>query len=79
MYSCGEVGKRCGDEVLVHVPLKLHEQASDTSSGVRIRSGDVIGTLKEINQACLQYRREGVRRTVCKVKSVSFVDRDLLK
>jgi len=64
MYSCGEVGKLQGDEILVRVPLRLHEQIE---SNGKLRSGDIVGVLKDVNQTCLQYQREAVRRTVCRV------------
>lgn len=66
MYSCGEVGKQQADEVLLRVPLRLHEQTDPTVER-RIKAGDVVGVLKDVNQTCFQYQREGVRRTVCRV------------
>lgn len=78
MYSCGEVGKQQADEVLLRVPLRLHEQ-TDPSFERGIKAGDVVGALKDVNQTCFQYHREGVRRTVCRVgfiylRLVSFSD-----
>ena len=67
MYSCGDVGKSQADEILLRVPLKLQEQNSDRKINSRIRAGDVVGALKDVNKTCFQYKRENVRRTVCRV------------
>ena len=67
MYSCGEIGKSRGDEVLLRVPLRLHEQRSDLEVDSKIRAGDVVGVLKDVNKTCFEYQRENVRRTVCRV------------
>lgn len=64
MYTCGDIGKLQADELLIRVPLRLHEQVG---SNGRTPSGNIVGVLKDINQTCLQYQRELVRRTVCKV------------
>ena len=58
MYSCGEVGQSRADEVLLRVPLKLQEQ---------IRAGEIVGVLKDVNRTCFEYKREAVRRTICRV------------
>ena len=73
MYSCGDVGKSRADEVLLRVPLKLQEQNSDRQINSRIRAGDVVGVLKDVNKTCFQYRRENVRRTVCRVGVVLYI------
>ena len=39
--------------------------AEDEAS--RIRAGDIVGVLKEVNQCCFEHGREGVRRMVCRV------------
>ncbi|KAG5654215.1 hypothetical protein H0H81_006249, partial [Sphagnurus paluster] len=62
MYSCGEVGKLQADEILLRVPLRLHEQIGSTDRTPQ--SGNIVGVLKDLNQTCLQYQRELVRRTV---------------
>ena len=67
MYSCGDVGKSRADEILLRVPLRLQEQNSDRKINSRIRAGDVVGALKDVNKTCFQYKRENVRRTVCRV------------
>ena len=36
----------------------------------RIRAGDIVGVLKEVNQCCFEHGREGVRRMVCRVSIV---------
>lgn len=78
MYSCGNIGRRRGDEVLLHIPLHLHEKASEPHTAERIRAGELAGTLKDINEACLRYKREGVRRTVCKVSALGRLAHPLL-
>lgn len=35
----------------------------------RIRAGDIVGVLKEVNQCCFEHGREGVRRMVCRVSA----------
>lgn len=67
MYSSGEIGKARGDELLLRVPLRLHEQNSDIKVDSRIRAGEIVGVLKDVNAACFEYKRENVRRTVCRV------------
>lgn len=67
MYSCGDAGKGRADEILLRVPLKLQEQNSDRQINSRIRAGDVVGVLRDVNKTCFQYKRENVRRTVCRV------------
>ena len=36
----------------------------------RIRAGDIVGVLKEVNQCCFEHGRESVRRMVCRVSVV---------
>lgn len=67
MYSCGEVGQSRADEVLLRVPLKLQEQNSDLKVDSQIRAGEIVGVLKDVNKTCFEYKRESVRRTVCRV------------
>ncbi|TFK39439.1 nucleoporin Nup85-like protein [Crucibulum laeve] len=73
MYSCGDVGKQRADEVLVRVPLNLHEQTLDSNAEKRIRAGDVVGVLKDVNQTCFEYQREAIRRTVCRIATQTLV------
>ncbi|KAJ3526103.1 hypothetical protein NM688_g8300 [Phlebia brevispora] len=71
MCSCGAVGEEMADQVLTHVPLRLsrlakgHELSEEES---KIRSGDLVGVLKEVNASCFDHRREAARRTVCRVR-----------
>jgi nuclear pore complex protein Nup85 len=62
LYSCGEVGRMRGDEVLLRVPLKIHEQeqAADPDDGL-------VGNLKAIHEICLENSREPIRKTICRV------------
>jgi nuclear pore complex protein Nup85 len=73
MYSCGDIGKNRADEILLRVPLRLQEQNSDRQINSRIRAGDVVGVLKDVNKTCFQYKRENVRRTVCRVSTKLWV------
>ncbi|KAF8646884.1 hypothetical protein AX16_007062 [Volvariella volvacea WC 439] len=76
MYSCSEIGKRRADEVLLRVPLRIHEQASNKGDK-NIKTGDIVGVLKDVNETCFQYQREAVRRTVCRIAAQSLVqDKD---
>jgi len=77
MYSCGDVGISRADEILLRVPLRLQEQNSDRKINSRIRAGDVVGALKDVNKTCFQYKRENVRRTVCRIAAQTLVsDKD---
>lgn len=69
MYSCGDVGKGMADQILLRVPLKLQEQ-NNSDLGQRIREGDVVGVLKDVNETCFQHQREAVRRTICRVSAI---------
>ncbi len=69
MYSCGDVGKGMADQILLRVPLKLREQ----NDSDRIREGDIVGVLKDVNETCFQHQREAVRRTICRVSTIFFL------
>ncbi|KAG5720185.1 Nuclear pore complex protein Nup85 [Termitomyces sp. T112] len=71
MYSCGDVGKLQADEVLLRVPLRLGENGPHRET----QSGDIAIILKDVSQTCLTYRRELVRRTVCKIAAQTMVSR----
>ncbi|KAJ6518778.1 Nup85 nucleoporin-domain-containing protein [Mycena sanguinolenta] len=75
MYSCGDVGKERADEVLIRVPLRLNDKSSTSHGGdeERIRAGDVVGVLKDVNQTCFDYQREAARRTVCRIAAQTLV------
>lgn len=68
MYSCGDVGTEQADEILLRVPLRLRHKNVDPALADRIRAGDIVGVLKDVNETCHQHRREAVRRTVCRVR-----------
>lgn len=47
------------------------DRAMDTEDEAsRIRAGDIVGVLKEVNQCCFEHGREGVRRMVCRVSMI---------
>lgn len=76
MYSCGSVGKERADEVLIRVPLRLEEHfqgSNEPDTEGRIRAGDVVGVLKEVNQTCFEFGREAARRTVCRVGALKMI------
>lgn len=84
MYACGDVGRLRADEVLLRVPLRLQTQnhqpklqsqgAAEGGEGdenEEVKTGDIVGVLKEINETCLEHQREEVRRVVCRVRTPS--------
>ncbi|KAJ7442242.1 Nup85 nucleoporin-domain-containing protein [Mycena latifolia] len=75
MYSCGDVGKERGDEVLIRVPLRLNDKSpiAHSRDEGKIRAGNVVGVLKDVNQTCFDYRREAARRTVCRIAAQTLV------
>ncbi|KAK7012223.1 nuclear pore complex protein Nup85 [Favolaschia claudopus] len=75
MFSCGDVGKERGDEVLVRVPLRLNDKSATApvEGEGRIRAGNVVGVLKDVNQTCFDYQREGARRTICRIAAQTLV------
>ncbi|KAJ6607496.1 Nup85 nucleoporin-domain-containing protein [Mycena sp. CBHHK59/15] len=75
MYSCGDVGKERGDEVLIRVPLRLNEAtpSAHIPGEGKLRSGNVVGVLKDVNQTCFDYQREVARRTICRIAAQTLV------
>ncbi|KAJ6591607.1 Nup85 nucleoporin-domain-containing protein [Mycena vulgaris] len=75
MYSCGDVGKERADEVLIRVPLRLNDKSPILHGGDegKIRAGNIVGVLKDVNQTCFDYRREAARRTVCRIAAQTLV------
>lgn len=73
MFSCGKIGAKTADEVLVRVPLRLHgvESTNATESNVdeNPSKGDLSGIIKDLNATCHEYGRENARRSVCRVES----------
>jgi hypothetical protein len=51
-----------GDEVLLRVPLKIHEQEQTADP-----NESLVGNLKAIHEICLENSREPVRKTICRV------------
>ncbi|KAF8842387.1 hypothetical protein BDN67DRAFT_899400 [Paxillus ammoniavirescens] len=79
MFSCGKIGARTADEVLVRVPLRLHSPGSTTTlesnASAGSNKGDLAGVIKDLNATCHEYQRESVRRTVCRIAAQNFVQR----
>ncbi|KAJ7668334.1 Nup85 nucleoporin-domain-containing protein [Mycena rosella] len=74
MYSCGDVGKERGDELLIRVPLRLDKTPiSHSGDEGKIRAGNIVGVLRDVNQTCFDYRREAARRTVCRIAAQTLV------
>ena len=70
MYSCGKIGAKTADEVLVRVPLRLHGVGpTERNAGERSSKGDLSGIIKDLNATCHEYERENVRRSICRVES----------
>ncbi|KAF9482632.1 hypothetical protein BDN70DRAFT_966723 [Pholiota conissans] len=77
MYSCNALGQSRADEILLRVPLRLHEQNLDLKVESGIRAGDIVGVLRDVNKTCFEYKRENVRRTVCRIGAQTLVaDKD---
>ncbi|KAK0488650.1 nucleoporin Nup85-like protein [Armillaria novae-zelandiae] len=68
MYSCGNVGKERGDEVLMRVPLRLQEQKVAENQG---EMEGIVGTLRDLNQICFEFQREAARRAICRIAAQS--------
>ncbi|KAH9926312.1 Nup85 nucleoporin-domain-containing protein [Epithele typhae] len=76
MYSCGTIGAGMGDQMLVRVPLRLQAPPDAAAAGeeaAQIRSGQLAGVLKSVNEACFEYQREEVRRMVCRIAAQAFI------
>lgn len=72
MYSCGNVGKERGDEILMRVPLRLQEQKSAENQG---EMEGVVGTLRDLNQVCFEFQRETARRAICRIAAQCFASK----
>lgn len=83
MCSCGDIGKKRADQVLLRVPISLAaarppRQGGDRQQTAMIVDGDggevstrMEGVLKEVIKACYEYERDEARRMVCSVSSLS--------
>ncbi|THV00805.1 hypothetical protein K435DRAFT_776286 [Dendrothele bispora CBS 962.96] len=68
MYSCGDIGRERGDEILVRVPLRLHPSEAPSTPEEAIAQA-----VKEVSEVCFNYQREAVRRTVCRIAAQTCV------
>ncbi|KAI0832142.1 Nup85 nucleoporin-domain-containing protein [Trametes gibbosa] len=74
MYSCGDVGRETADQVLLRVPLRLDAPTNiDGDEAARIRAGQLVGVLKDVNETCFEYQREEIRRTICRIAAQTFI------
>lgn len=82
MYSCGKIGAKTADEVLMRVPLRLHgvgsTNAMESNADERSRKGDLSGIMKDLNATCHEYERENARRSICRVGSLGCVSNQSL-
>lgn len=73
MFSCGKIGAKTADEVLVRVPLRLHgvgsTNATESNADENSSKGDLSGIIKDLNATCHEYERENARRSICRVES----------
>lgn len=73
MYSCGKIGAKTADEVLVRVPLRLRgvgsTNATESNADENTSKGDLSGIIKDLNATCHEYERENARRSICRVGS----------
>ena len=59
-----------GSDPVGRKPMVNDDRTMDTEDEAsRIRAGDIVGVLKEVNQCCFEHGREGVRRMVCRVSA----------
>ncbi|KAG9309470.1 Nup85 nucleoporin-domain-containing protein [Chiua virens] len=79
MFSCGKIGAKTADEVLVRVPLRLHgagsTNATESNGGEGSNKGDLSGIIKDLNATCHEYERENARRTICRIAARTFVQK----
>ncbi|OCH91378.1 hypothetical protein OBBRIDRAFT_753240 [Obba rivulosa] len=76
MSSCSEIGKAMADQVLMHVPLRLHRPkgAHEGETEIaQIHAGQLAGVLKEVIATCFEYKREEVRRMICRIAAQTFM------
>ncbi|KAH7885796.1 Nup85 nucleoporin-domain-containing protein, partial [Phlebopus sp. FC_14] len=78
MFSCGRIGAKTADEVLLRVPLRLYSpglkiQAAEGNNEESSLEGDLSGIIKDVSATCHEYQRESIRRTVCRIAAQVFV------
>ncbi|KAH0836428.1 Nup85 nucleoporin-domain-containing protein [Lanmaoa asiatica] len=77
MFSCGRIGAKTADEVLVRVPLRLNgvgcTNAMESNADENSSKGDLSGIIKDLNATCHEYERENARRSICKVGSHTWL------
>ncbi|KAG9223819.1 hypothetical protein CCMSSC00406_0007681 [Pleurotus cornucopiae] len=60
-----------------HQPKLQSQGAAEGGEGdenEEVKTGDIVGVLKEINETCLEHQREEVRRVVCRVAARLLID-----
>ncbi|EGN95218.1 hypothetical protein SERLA73DRAFT_187558 [Serpula lacrymans var. lacrymans S7.3] len=76
MCSSGRIGLHSADEILIRVPLRLqdkHRIGERDKSVESARTRGLSALLKDVNETCFEYRREDVRRVVCRMAAQTFV------
>lgn len=83
MCSCGDIGKKRADQVLLRVPMSLSAARPPRQGGDRQQTAMIVdgnsgetsarmeGVLKEVIKACYEYERDEARRMVCSVSSLA--------
>ena len=67
----GTYSQSTGSDPSGKKPTASDDRTMDTEDEAsRIRAGDIVGVLKEVNQCCFEHGRESVRRMVCRVSIV---------
>lgn len=79
MFSCGKIGVKTADEVLVRVPMRLGcANATKGNADENTSKGDLSGIIKDLNATCHEYERENARRSICRVGYMFRISNQLL-
>ncbi|KAL4250471.1 Nuclear pore complex protein Nup85 [Abortiporus biennis] len=72
LYSCGDMGTRMADEILMRVPLRIQSIANE-GERTQIRNGQLAGIIKEISATCFENNREEIRRAILRIAAQTFL------
>lgn len=83
LFSCGEIGNRMADEVLLRVPLSMsaggsgrkniQDSTMELEEEEALGDGDLSGVVKELNATCYEFQREHTRRMICRVRVLTLL------